>query len=283
MRLLVSEKAFQNKGAVLRPFSSRDAESEGIRVGKELGMHGHALSTQTALLEKEFLFLLSQKMPRLPFRLCTVPDAFDLFLALSRKKPATMIQHGGLEIPFLRPTLLSIGDYSPIYAKVFASTKGADLLILSRGLDMIEQLDRILSTIEKTGKISKANARAQGLALGYPESAIESYTSFAGRGEPLPAFIRFLLEHNITLTPALWNAPYVPTISGGKILELEHLEFWNSVVAKDLGPFAFDAASAHNKVSLVEMLISNSRGETSWAEDPAERRFRKALEGAYGT
>lgn len=282
LRLQVSEKVFQNKGAVLRPFSARKVEAEGMRVGRELGLQSHPLSTQKALLQKEFLMLMKHQASGIPFRICRISDAFDFFLALSGEKTASIIFYRGPRSQFLTPTHLSIGGYPPIYAKVSDSIQGSRDLIISRDLSLLKQLDYLLSVRAKQGKLSKEDFRTQGLALGYPKSAVENFLSFSENAAQIPAYARLLLENNITLTPSLWNAGYIPTISGGRILESGHLEFWNSIVAREIGQFIFNIASAHNKISKMELLIAALQGKTSWAEDSRERVIREAIENAYG-
>ncbi len=281
MQILVSNKVFENKGAVLRPFSARDVEAESIRVGRELGLQSHALSTQRALLQKEFLMLMGQQNSGFPFRFCRVSDAFDFFLTISSEKPASTILYRGPQSQFLTITRLHIKKYAPIYAKVSEPTEGSSELILSRDPRLLEQLDYLLSVKAKQGKLSEEDFRAQGLALGYPKSAVEGFASFAEDGDRIPTYARLLLENNITLAPPLWNASYVPTISGGEILEIGHLEFWNSIIAREIGNFAFEIGSAHNKVSQM-LLIARLQGKVSWAEDSHERSMREAIENAYG-
>ena len=282
MRLLVSEKVFQNKGAILRPFSARDAKAEGIRVGRELGMQGHALSTQRTILQKELLGFIGQQNPGLPFRFCRVSDVFDLFLALSGEKPASIILYLGRPSGFLEPTRLTIGKYAPIYARTYDSAPGSKDLILSRDLGLLGRLHHLLSSSAKQGKFSEEEFRTQGFALGYPKSAVEAFASFAGKGAQTSRHIRLLLENNITITPPLWNASYLSAISGGRILETGHLESWNSILPKEMGQFAFDIASAHNKIYKMELLNAGLQGKTAWAEEPGERNLREAIENAYG-
>ena len=282
MQILVSKKAFENKGAILRPFSARDVEAEGRMVGRELGMNGHALSTQRSLLHKEFLFLINQHIRGLPFKICRASDASDLLLALSGEKPASEIFYRGPENQFLSPTRIRIGKYSPIYAKVSALIQGTRELILSRDLALIEQLEHALMVRAKTGKISEQDLRTQGLAFGYPRIAVERYVSFPGNLSQLTHYARILLENNITIAPALWNAPYIPTISEGRILETEHLELWNSALAKELGQFYFEVLSAHNKLLKMELLAARSKGRITWNEDDGDRSIREAIENAYG-
>jgi len=278
----VTTKVFENKGAVLRPFSARDAEAEGIRVGTALGMKAHALSTQRALLHKEFLILIGQHLRGLPFRLCRASDVSDLLLALSGEKPASVIFYARPQPQFLSPTRIRIGDYAPIYAKVSEPLHGSRDLIISRDLGLLEQLDYMLSVRAKTGKLSEEDFRASGHAFGYPGSAVENYVSFSGIAAQMGEYARLLIENNITITPALWNAPYIPTISGGKILELKHLELWNSILARELGQFYFEVLSAHNKLLKAELLIAKRNGKSTWNEGERDRVMREAIESAYG-
>jgi len=282
LQMLVSNKVFENKGAVLRPFSARDAETEGIRVGMALGMKGHALSTQRALLHKEFLLLMRQSLQGLTFRLCRASDAFDLFLSLSGEKPASEIFYRGPKDQFLSPTRIRIGKYAPIYAKVCESLEGDKELILSRDLSLIEKLEHALKVRARTGTISQEELRSQGLAFGYPRSAVERYVSASAGTAQMNQYARLLLENDITIAQALWNAPYIPTISGGKVLEMDHLEFWNSALARELPPFAYVVGSAHNKLLKIEFLTARSKGKTAWNEGERDRVMREAIENAYG-
>lgn len=282
MQTIVSTKVFENKGAVLRPFRAKDVETEGKLVGKALAMNGHPLSTQRSLLQGEFLTLMKHRLRGAQFSIRRASDVADLLLVLSGEKPASVIFYKGPAAQIPSGSTITIGNYAPIYAKLSQPLHGSRDLILSRDLSLIEKLDYILSIRAKEGKLSEEDFRAAGLAFGYPLSAVENHVaSREGLGQ-MPQYARLLIENDITLTPALWNAKYIPTVSEGNILEIAHLERWNAALARELGPFYFDVFSAHNKLLKMELLTANLNGRVSWGEGARERAMREAIEAAYG-
>jgi hypothetical protein len=281
MNLLVSGKVFENKGAILRPFSARDVETESRMAGRELGLSNFTPGFQRALLQREFLLMMRDKLCALPFTCARTNDVLDLYLVLTGVKPASILDFGKTSLSLSSPTCIQFGKYAPIYAKVSDSVRGTEVLVISRDLSLVAMLNVLLAEA-KSGKASPEYFRSQGAALGYPPEAVDAFAPGpAGRCRS-QEYIASLLEDNILLSAPIWNSSFVPAIKNGKVLEVHKMEFWNSVLAKELGSAYFSIASASNKMWKIELLLASLKGNKEWPEETSERLIREAVERAYG-